>query len=321
MDQNIILGIGLLIIILFFININNLAHFENFQSNTNKDINKTYFQSYNNYNKTIYEYITKKKIPNRTATYSNTNNTITDYYNKINKRVKELYISNNCGFRYKYFDDEVLNQGSMYLTESGIAFTVLDLNNNNGLISVIEDNITLVISDDIITHQIKKEEYNVDPIKGIITVFIKLTSFSDTFFSLGKEYILYPCLVKEHASNVDTPTSTFTDTPTSRLTSTPTSTSIPTIGLSSSTSSTNETSTTIDKYSVQSQQFISYNNIDRTIGFFICSLFILLLILNWKYIYTLISKYLNKKRSVTNDLDSEPKKVYIGGYDYKDYSE
>ena len=288
MDQNIILGIGLLIIILFFININNLTHFENFQPNTNKDINKTYLESYIDINKTIFEYITKKKIPTRFKSNSGEIGTltITDYYNKINKRVKELYVSNNCGFIYKYYENEELKPGSMYLTESGIAFTILDLNNSNGLISIIDENNTLVLSDNIITHQIKKKEYNVDPIKGIITVFINPNSFGDTFFSLGKEYILYPCMIKEHASNVSTPSS------------------LP---------------KTID-------EFIDYNNIGRTIGIFIFVFIMLLLIYNWKYIYAKVSGYFNKNKikiepNTLEDIYSEPKKIYIGGYDYKDYSE
>jgi hypothetical protein len=283
MNENIRIIFGILIILLIYLNITNTVHknkFENFS--TELDENKSILDKYLEYNKKIYEYIFNKKIPDKINTSNNFKPiTFTDYYNNINKTIKEYYNENKsyneCGYVYKYYDEESLLPGSMYLTDDEIIININDLNNNN-IISVIENNITLVISNKLITYQYDIENFNVDVSKGIITIYIDQNKNDDSFFNTDNQYILYPCSsnVFEHIENTNT---NFVKT------------------------------------------YISNNNIGRTITYFLCLFFIVFLIYNWKFLYYTFNDYLSRKTDTDINDDDELSYIYKGGYDYKDYSE
>ena len=207
MNENIRIIFGILIILLLYLNITNTVHknkFENFSSEL--DENKPLIDKYLEYNKKIYEYIFNTKIPDKV---NNSNNfkpvTLTDYYNNINKTIKEYYNDKECGYVYKYYDDESLLPGSMYLTDDEIIINVNDLNNNN-ILSVIENNITLVIRNKLITYQYDIEHFDVDVSKNIIRIYIDQNKKDYSFFNSNNEYILYPCSsnVFEHIENKNT---------------------------------------------------------------------------------------------------------------------
>jgi hypothetical protein len=207
MNENIRIIFGILIILLLYLNITNTIqknNFENFSSEL--DENKPLIDKYLEYNKKIYEYIFNKKIPDK---INNSNNfkpvTLTDYYNNINKTIKEYYNDKECGYIYKYYDEESLLPGSMYLTDDEIIININDINNNN-IVSTIENNITLVIRNNLITYQYDIEKFNVDVSKGIITIYIDQNKNDDSFFNPNNEYILYPCSfnVLEHIQNINT---------------------------------------------------------------------------------------------------------------------
>jgi hypothetical protein len=204
MNENIRIIFGILIILLFYLNITNTVHknkYENFSSEL--DENKPLIDKYFEYNKKIYEYIFNKKIPDK---INNSNNfkpiTYTDYYNNINRTIKELYNHKDCGYVYKYYDEESLLPGSMYLSDDEIIININDLNNNN-ILSVIENNTKLVISNKLVTYQYDIEDINVDASKGIIIIYIDQNKNDDSFFNTDNQYILYPCSsnVFEHVEN------------------------------------------------------------------------------------------------------------------------
>lgn len=210
MNENIRILFGILIILLLYLNITNTVqknNFENFSSEL--DENKSIIDKYLEYNKKIYEYIFNTKIPDK---INNSNNfkpvTITDYYNNINKTFREYYNDNKtynnkeCGYIYKYYDEESLLPGSMYLTDDEIIININDLNNNN-ILSVIENNITFVIRNKLITYQYDIEYFDVDVSKNIIKIYIDQNKNDDSFFNPNNEYILYPCTsdVLEHIEN------------------------------------------------------------------------------------------------------------------------
>jgi hypothetical protein len=157
MDENIVSVIGIIIIFLIFITVNNLAYViksENFKSNSTPEQNKTIIDTYLDYNKKVYEYIYKKNIPNRKKDYDAQPVTMDEYYNKVNTRFREFFTLDKCGYLYNYHNNEINEPGTMYLIESGIAINIKDKNNKDGIFDVINDNITLVISDGNITYQL-----------------------------------------------------------------------------------------------------------------------------------------------------------------------
>ena len=207
MNENIRILFGILIILLLYLNITNTVqknNFENFSSEL--DENKPLIDKYLEYNKKIYEYIFNTKIPYK---INNSNNfkpvTLTDYYNNINKTIKEYYNDKECGYVYKYYDDESLLPGSMYLTDDEIIININDLNNNN-IVSVLENNNILVISNKLITYQYDIEHFDVDNSKGIITIYIDQNKNDDSFFNPNNQYILYPCSsnIFEHIETTNT---------------------------------------------------------------------------------------------------------------------
>jgi hypothetical protein len=239
----------------------------------------TFIDTYFNYNKKIYEYIFNTKIPEKTQEISDINPiSIQKYYNNLNTGIKELFELNKCGFNYNFNENESSIPGSMYLTDTGISFTYFDINNKNTLYSTIEDSLTIVISDGIITHQFNKEELNLDPITGVITIIVStdLKMFND-FFKINKKYTIYPCSVLEHADNVYTVETAIVD-----------------------------------------------NNIHKSFGAFLGLFLFVTVVYNWKYFSVNIPIWYNnwfgKPKEVNNDelIDNI---YYIGGYDYKDYSE
>ena len=289
MNESLIIIIGIITIFILFININNILYVENFKPND--DINNTLFDTYLNYNKKVYEYILGKNIPvrNKQPNTDNTSLSVTKIYNNINLDVKELFDTSKCGFTYNYYESKSALPGSMYLTDSGLAITYEDLNKNNRLFSVIESSITIVISDGIITHQIKKEEVNIDPVSGIITVFVDAKIYNNTYFKTNIKYTLYPCSVLEHISN---PPSNFVSPPTNNFV----------------------------------YQYLVDNNIYQTFWIFLGLFALIFVVYNWKYLYGLIQSKLSKqkKKDVVSEDDSDldiNNIYYVGGYDYRDYSE
>lgn len=278
MEQRITIVLGLFIIVLLLMNINNLICFENFDQKM--IVNKSYIETYLDYNKYLYQYIFNKNIPERKKNITNESVTLIDYYKKINSKVKELYGTKSCGFVYTYNKSASLIKGSMYLTEAGISFTYEDMNNNTNLFNTLENNISIVITCGEITHQFEKKQYDVDPITGVITVYIDQNSLQD-FFVSNKQYIIYPCVSYEHIDNVILSTG-----------------------------------------DLSLQQAIVDTNVINSFIVFIGLLFSVLLIYNWKFIYNKISSFFEKKDKDTELSDSMPNNIYyIGGYDYKDYSE
>ena len=65
------------------------------------------------------------------------------------------------------------------------------------------------------------------------------------------------------------------------------------------------------------------NNINNSFYVFIILTLIILIIINYKFIYNLLSGFFSSSKSdkVNKDEYSGGKKYYIGGYDYRDYSE
>jgi hypothetical protein len=90
----------------------------------------------------------------------------------------------------------------MYLSDDEIIININDLNNNN-ILSVIENNTKLVISNKLVTYQYDIEDINVDASKGIIIIYIDQNKNDDSFFNTDNQYILYPCSsnVFEHVEN------------------------------------------------------------------------------------------------------------------------
>ena len=292
MDQNIVSIIGIIIILLLFVNTNNLVNInklENFKSKSTMDINRSIIDYYLDYNKKIYEYIFKKQIPDRTR-----NNvmdiqplTVKEYYNKIESSFKEYFTLSKCGYVYNYHENQTVEPGAMYLVDDGIAIYNKDLNNKEGIFDAINNNLTLVISEGDITYQIAKNNIIADPITNIITVFIEPKTFKGKF-KIDTRYILYPCSTYEHVENAPPP-----------LKPNP-------IGGDSS----------INQYIVDS-------NVNKTFFIYIGLLFLITFVYNWKYFYNSIAYFFNKNKNTETELiDDEIKKIYyVGGYDYKDYSE
>lgn len=292
MDQNIVSIIGIIIILLLFVNTNNLVNInklENFKPNSTMDRNKSIIDYYLDYNKKIYGYIFKKQITDR-----NRNNvmdiqplTVKEYYNKIESSFKELFALSKCGYVYNYYENQIVKPGAMYLVDDGIAIYDKDLNNKEGIFDAINNNLTLVISEGDITYQISKNNIIADPITNIITVFIEPKTFKGKF-KVDTRYILYPCSTYEHIENAPTP---INPNP---------------IGGDSSVN-----------------QSIIDTNVNNTFLIYIGLLFFIALVYNWKYFYNNIAHLFNKnKDSETESIDEEIKKIYyVGGYDYKDYSE
>ena len=284
MDQRVTIVIGLFIILLTFLNINNLVHFENFDQK--KIINKTYFDTYIDYNKKIYEYIFNKKLPER---HKNNNITtsvsLSEYYEKINSKAKELFVTNNCGYKYNYYDKKSSLPGSMYITESSLEFTNDDVNNNTGLYNSIDNNITIVITDGIINYQINKNKYTLDPITGVITVDVDLNVFEPDFFTTEKQYTVYPCATLEHIDNISDIANPM-------------------------------------GFDVFARRSIIDSNIKNTFWIFIGMTAFLIIIYNWKYLYSTTTGYFHKEKEDNESSELISTQLYYnGGYDFKDYSE
>jgi len=284
MDQRITIVFAIIIIYLLFININNLVHFENFDQ---KNImNKTYFDTYIDYNKKIYEYIFNKKIPERQKNNNITaTTTLTEYYEKINSKVNDLFETKKCGFKYNYYEEKSLVLGSMYITESSIEFTNGDINNNTGLYNSIDNNITIIISDGEINYQITKNKYTLDPTTGVITLYVDLNTFESDFFNTNKQYVIYPCLPLEKLDNVSDVVN-------------------PEGG----------------DYGLK--RAIVDNNINVSFSIFLITIACLVIIYNWKYLYSKVIGLFDKKIKDSESCESiTPQLYYNGGYDFKDYSE
>jgi hypothetical protein len=212
MNENIRIIFGILIILLLYLNITNTVHKKNFENFSSElDENKSLIDKYLEYNKNIYEYIFNTKIPDK---INNSNNfksvTLTDYYNNIYKTFKEYYNDNKtynnkeCGYIYKYYDEESLLPGSLYLTDDEIIININDLNNNN-IVSVLENNNILVISNKLITYRYDIKYFDVDNSKGIITIYIDQNKNNDSFFDTNNKYIIYPCAndILEHIESTN----------------------------------------------------------------------------------------------------------------------
>lgn len=284
MNETVTLTIGIITIFLIFVTFNNLARVENFKPDSN--INKTYFETYLDYNKKVYEYVYNKKIPDNEKLTNPTPITLSKYYDNIKSNIKELLTNKNCGYIYNYYEDESSAPGSMYSTDSGLALTYEDLNKNNGLYTMLENSKTIVIYDGDISHQIIKQEINMDPITGVITIDIgdKLK-----MFKTNTKYILYPCATLEHIDN----------TPPSNISSNP-------IG---------------GDYSIK--QSIVDSNVHRTLGIFFGAMILIVVIYNWAFLFEQVKKIFGfSEKSKGESTDSELNNIYyIGGYDYRDYSE
>lgn len=302
MDEYIVSIIGIIIILLLFINVNNFTYinnYEKFESSSLSDINKNIIDIYLDNNKKIYEYIFNKKIRNRQKNISTSPQSITTYYEKIKSRVNEFFTQNNCGYVYNYYEMYSDIPGLMYIVDTKIIFSYKDKNNKEGLYDVLNKNDTFIISDGIITYQLKKEKVEVDPITNIITVYIDPKTFKADY-NINIDYILYPCSTLEHINN--TPSTTKVSTPNNPLT---------------------------DDYNIK--QVIVDNNVDKSFLIYLGLISSIMLIYNWKFIYNIISSFFYKNKDSNNksvDLDMEEEQstdinniYYVGGYDYKDYSE
>jgi hypothetical protein len=295
MDENIVSIIGITILILIFVNINNLVNInnsENFKSNSTTEINKSLIDTYLDYNKKVYEYVSRKKIPDRIRNNMLNTKPITviEYYNKAKNGIKQLFTLNKCGYIYNFYENDTNIPGSMYLTNSGIVFNNKDKNNKEGLSDVINENLTLVISDGETTYQLTKKEIHMDPLTSIITVYIDPKTFKAEF-KTNTTYVLYPCSTLEHIDNTPTSSNKEVKNP---------------LGGDNSI-----------------HQSIVDSNVNISFLIYLGLLMLILLVYNWKFVYNTISNLFSKsKKSETESTDSEIKNIYyVGGYDYKDYSE
>jgi len=295
MDENIVSIIGITILILIFVNINNLVNInnsENFKSNSTTEINKSLIDTYLDYNKKVYEYVSRKKIPDRIRNNMLNTKPITviEYYNKAKNGIKQLFTLNKCGYIYNFYENETNIPGSMYLTNTGIVFNNKDKNNKEGLSDVINENLTLVISDGETTYQLTKKEIHMDPLTSIITVYIDPKTFKAEF-KINTTYVLYPCSTLEHIDNTPTSSNKEVKNP---------------LGGDNSI-----------------HQSIVDSNVNISFLIYLGLLMLILLVYNWKFVYNTISNLFSKsKKSETESTDSEIKNIYyVGGYDYKDYSE
>lgn len=293
MDQNIVSIIGIIIILLLFVNVNNIImvkNSENFESSDNTD--KSLIDIYLDYNKKVYEYIIGESIPNRKKNILTNSKqiTITEFFKKVSSRYNELFTLSKCGYLYNYYESASSVSGSMYLTDSGVAFTNLDKNDKDGLINTIDNNVTLVISDGDITLQLIKNDIHMDPLTNIITVSLDVNAIKDNF-STNKNYILYPCSTLEHNSNA----------PQIEKTSDPNS----------------------SKGENYIQQTIVDHRVNMTFYIYLGFLVLVIIIYNWKFLCNMIlNLFSNKKNNVSETSDTEINNIYyVGGYDYKDYSE
>jgi hypothetical protein len=311
MDQYIVLIIGTIIILLFFVNINNFTYinnYEKFESGSLTNMNKNMIDIYLDNNKKIYEYIFNKKIINRQKNKSTQPQSMTAYYDKIKLRINELFTLNNCGYIYNYYETSNNIPGSMYIIDTKIIFSYQDKNNKDGLYDVLNKNDTLIISDGITTYQLIKEKVDIDPITNIITVYIDPKTFKEDY-NINIDYILYPCSTLEHISN--TPSTTPSITPSNAP-------SIPKNPL-------------FGDYSIQ--QAIVDSNVNISFLIYLGLVFLIMVVYNWEFFYNVISNYFFKNKNSKNkfidsdlDLDEEysidmNNIYYVGGYDYKDYSE
>ena len=302
MNKNLVIIIILVMLFLLYKSIDNFVNIsENFNSiyirspyNPNNvavfvDDTPTIMDNYLGMYKNIYEYISNKKLPEKKKyipddTQKNATyvESFNRFYKKVNNTFNELF-SGQCNYLYKYS----LSSNSPPSNNGNIY-----LNNNVLIINPTDYNKIDGISSKLsnrtsitITDGEKTETYNTSNYKIDDNKDINVTLNPIPSFKLNVIYTLYPCTSEPSKS-----------------------------------SESKETNTTSDSIYTD---IILENNINISFTIFIISIIVVLIIMNWKFIYTSLSGLYSSSKSdkVNKDVYSGGKKYYIGGYDYRDYSE
>jgi len=301
MDKYLVIVIILIMLFLLYKSIDNYVNIsENFNStyirspyNPNNvavlvDDNPTIVDNYLGMYKNIYEYVSNKKLPEKKKYIpDNTQKNATyiesfnRFYKNVNNTFNELF-TGQCNYLYKFS----LSSNSPSSNNGNIY-----LNTNVLIINPTDynkiDGISTKLSNNksiIITDGERTETHNVSNYKIDDNKDINVTLNPIPSFKPNVIYTLYPCTSEANKS-----------------------------------SESKETNTSPDIYT----DIILENNINISFTIFIISIIVVLIIINWKFVYNLLSRLFSSSKSdkVNKDVYSGGKKYYIGGYDYRDYSE
>jgi hypothetical protein len=311
MDKKTVIVIIIILIIIYL----HVRNFENFDSdqyyikskyieksdglvtdvyNIVKTQNQSNIRNYFNVTKNIVNNLNlPKKLEKNmlNETYDNSYN----FYKKLVKKYNEYFGTITCNYIYTlYIGSPPINNtniypGEMYLdTSNKLTLNRNDLNNMNGILSQLSTVSNIVLTSDNITKTININNFN---IINQNTVSINLENIPKDFFVSQKTYIIYPCL----SDNSNSPSN------------------------SHSISSGNLTASSIVEFSPQ--KFIVDNNINNSFLYFFYFIIFLVIYMNWEYFYRIISNMFSSSKVKEINPSTGGKIYYIGGYDYRDYSD
>lgn len=305
MDKKIAIGIILVMLFLLYKNIDNYVNItERFNPNYIRspynpnniavlvDDKPTMIDNYFGMYKNIYEYVSDKKLPENKKYIPDTTQkdaTYIESYNRFYKNVKNTFnelFSAQCNYLYNFSTaPSTSGNGNMYLKDKVLIINTTDYNKIDGINTKLYNTKPIIISNGEKTDTYKITDYNIDTNKNI-----NVTLESPVSFDINRMYTLYPCS-------------------------------------SGSSGSDSAGGSIISSGYIESNKLaydiIVENNINNSFYVFIIVIVLILIMINSKVIFNYLSKFFSSSKSdkVNKDLYSGGKKYYIGGYDYRDYSE